>query len=75
MKNARMDMKFDRYASHLMINRANRILMVSHSYYCSELKLSTMPFIANITKLAGFVSLTFLFKTLFKFFFVFKLYL
>ena len=54
-----MDMKFDEYAPHLMIKRANRILMVSHSYYCSELKLSTIPFIANITNLAGFVTLTF----------------
>ena len=63
-----MDMKFDRYAPHVMINRANRILIVFHSYYCSERKLSTMPLIANITNLADFVTVTFLFKTLFTFF-------
>ena len=68
-----MDMKFDRYAPHVMINPANRILIVFHSYYCSELKLSTIPLIANITNLASFVTLTFRFKTLFKLF-VFKFY-
>ena len=52
-------MKFDRYAPHVMINPANRILIVFHSYYCSELKLSTMPLIANITNLASFVTVTF----------------
>ena len=52
-------MKFDRYAPHVMINPANSILIVFHSYYCSELKLSTMPLIANITNLASFVTVTF----------------
>ena len=54
-----MDMKLDRYAPHVMINRANCILIMFHSHYCSELKLSTMPLIANITNLASFVTLTF----------------
>ena len=55
-----MVMKFDPYGA-LMINRGNRILIVSHLDCCSKQNLSKIRK-ANVAHLASFVTLTFFFK-------------
>ena len=51
----------------LMIKRGIRILIVLYMYCCSKHKLSTI-LLANVVSFARFVSLTFWFETLLKFF-------
>ena len=69
MKKSRMVIKFDPYCA-LMINRSNHTRIVFHFHCCSKYKLSTI-----CTDLACFVTLTFRFKTLFKFFVYLFLYI
>ena len=69
MKKSRMVIKFDPYCA-LMINRSNHARIVFHFHCCSKHKLSTI-----CTDLACFVTLTFQFKTLFKFFVYLFLYI
>ena len=69
MKKSRMVIKFDPYCA-LMINRSNHTRIVFHFHCCSKHKLSTI-----CTDLACFVTLTFRFKTLFKFFVYLFLYI
>ena len=69
MKKSRMVIKFDPYCA-LMINRSNHTRIVFHFHCCSKYKLSTIR-----TDLACFVTLTFRFKTLFKFFVYLFLYI
>ena len=64
-----MVIKFDPYCA-LMINRSNHTRIVFHFHCCSKYKLSTI-----CTDLACFVTLTFRFKTLFKFFVYLFLYI
>ena len=64
-----MVIKFDPYCA-LMINRSNHTRIVFHFHCCSKYKLSTIR-----TDLACFVTLTFRFKTLFKFFVYLFLYI
>ena len=59
--------------SPLMIDRGNRILIVFNLFCCSKHKLSTI-LRTNISSLVRFIMLTFRFKKLFKFFFLFYLY-
>ena len=66
-------MKFDPFGG-LLINRGNSILIVFNLYCCSKHKLSAI-LIANVANLARFVTLTFWFKTLFKFSCVYYLYI
>ena len=61
-----MVMNFDSQGA-LMIKRGIRILIVLYMYCCSKHKLSTI-LLANVVNFARFVSLTFTFETLFKFF-------
>ena len=69
MKKSRMVIKFDPYCA-LMINRSNHARIVFHFHCCSKHKLCTI-----CTDLACFVTLTFQFKTLFKFFVYLFLYI
>ena len=69
MKKSRMVIKFDPYCA-LMINCRNHARIVFHFHCCSKHKLSTI-----CTDLACFVTLTFRFKTLFKFFVYLFLYI
>ena len=69
MKKSRMVIKFDPYCA-LMINRSSHTRIVFHFHCCSKYKLSTI-----CTDLACFVTLTFRFKTLFKFFVYLFLYI
>ena len=69
MKKSRMVIKFDPYCA-LMINHSNHTRIVFHFHCCSKYKLSTI-----CTDLACFVTLTFRFKTLFKFFVYLFLYI
>ena len=69
MKKSRMVIKFDPYCA-LMINRTNHTRIVFHFHCCSKYKLSTI-----CMDLACFVTLTFRFKTLFKFFVYLFLYI
>ena len=69
MKKSRMVIKFDPYCA-LMINRSNHTRIVFHFHCCSKYKLSPI-----CTDLACFVTLTFRFKTLFKFFVYLFLYI
>ena len=69
MKKSRMVIKFDPYCA-LMINRSNHTRIVFHFHCCSKYKLSMI-----CTDLACFVTLTFRFKTLFKFFVYLFLYI
>ena len=64
-----MVIKCDPYCA-LMINRSNHTRIVFHFHCCSKYKLSTI-----YTDLACFVTLTFRFKTLFKFFVYLFLYI
>ena len=76
MKKSRMVMKLDPYGGVLMINRSNRrILIVFHLFVAINILTLSTILVANVKNFSLFVTLTFCFKTLFKVFCVFHLYI
>ena len=75
MKKSRMVMNLDPYGGVLMINRSNRILIAFHLFAAINILTLSTILVANVKNFSLFVTLTFCFKTLFKVFCVFHLYI